>query len=532
MAKTQEQLLEEELSSLTPEELQQYEAELQSQSLPQRQKGQTHYVDPQSGRTVKYPENMQPSQEELVQSDIEMAKAAGYGAVEGIPFAKDAAAAIEAVYQTGTENFGEEYTANRKEWDEAINKAEQDYPAAFMVGDISSGMVMPGVGGVKGAMLFGALSGASRQEDRNPFNMLASAATGAAITGTTAGVITGAVKATSFVGQKLGLLASNASKEAIGAYSGKHLRDLNRHIDKTGTQGATAAQKTQEFSDRLLKTQVDGEPLLAGFQSFARTAEKAGKARQMHGSTLGKIVDELDTIVPDKVNAKSLYQSMKARLGIEDMKLSKDPNTVEIAKAYEARLKEQFMDTIEEVVPQVVKRPMMGSNGMPITDASGNPILVDEVVDTVKKSFKFKEFSPKELHRTKLDFSQSSRKVSTAFEKAGQVDKQRMLSADETFSKEVINVFNEAMDEVSSKAGATNPDLLNAYRTANRDYSDMLMVEKIAQHNADSMSSGPMAMLKQAFGVRGLLVAQIQNSTGAKKALAISVDLYFITCSN
>lgn len=443
------------------------------------------------------------------------AAAFGMGAVEGLPFAKDSAAIIETVMTSGTQNFGEEYQTNLNEWDEAINDAEAKHPAAFMAGDIASGTLLP-IKGIKGAMAFGGLSSASRLEDRNPFEVAGSLIGGSALTGTLSASMTAAGKLVGYVGGKLGALGAATTGEAVGAFAGKNIKKLNRHIRKTGT-GVSQSDRTIEFAQRINNTMVDGEPLLGGAlrsQSFSLTAEKAQIAMRNHGKKLGSVVDDLDAIYGDKISGKVLHDKMRSKMGIDDMLVSADPDTVLLGKQYESKIKSQFMDTIEEIVPMSVKKPSS------IVDSNGNPLMVDEVVDSVKKTFKWKELSPKEVHGVKIDHGQTSRKVSAGFEKLNTAGKQRALSVDETFDTSLTSTLNDIMDDVSGTVSKTNPDLANMYRSVNRDYSDMNLVQQMAQDQADSTGGGAMRILKNALGTRGLLIANLQSSTGANAALA------------
>lgn len=447
----------------------------------------------------------------------------GMGAVEGTPFAKDTASVIETLYNTGTENFGEEFTANKQEWDKAINDAEEKNPGAFMLGDLAAGIAMP-IKGVKSAMAFSGLSAASRREDRDPFEMAQSALGGMAISG----AVSGAGFALKKTAHAMGFLSAASVKEGIGSMSGSSMKKVNRHINKTGTPGLSSDQKTIEFANRINNTVVNNEPLLGGAlkgQSFSRTAEKAGLALKEHGNRLGKVVKELDEVLPDPVDGKQLYDSMRRRMGIDKMLASNDPSTVQLGKQYQRQIQSQFTDTVEDVTQVIIKKPMMGANGQPILDSKGAPFMTEELVDSVAKRQTWKKLSPKEIHSVKVDHSSTSSKVNSGYEKLSSAEKQRALSNDEFFDTQLNGVLNETMDEISTKAGKLRPDLDGAYRSTNRDYSDMLIVKKIAQERADAAGGGAMERLKRAFGVRGLLVAQLQQATGANVAVATAMGI-------
>jgi hypothetical protein len=83
------------------------------------------------------------------------------------------------------------------------------------------------------------------------------------------------------------------------------------------------------------------------------------------------------------------------------------------------------------------------------------------------------------------------------------------------------------MDDISAIAGKTNPELESAYRSLNRDWSDMNIIRELTQEQADKVGGGALERIKQALGVRGLLIAQVANNTGANKALAASAAVRF-----
>lgn len=461
------------------------------------------------------------SKEELEQ----FGKGFQMGAVEGVPFAKDVAAGLETLYESGTKNFGEEYQANLAEWNDEINKAEVKYPSAFMAGELASGIAMP-IKGLKGAIAFGGLASASRLEDRDPFEMAQEAVKGAAL-GAGAMGLAKIPEGLNFVRSRLGKLGAMTTKEAVGAFSGANIKKLNRHIRKTGNAELSHLDNTVDFARRIQMTKVEGEPLLGSGlrgQSFARTAEKAEIAMQSHGRKLGKIVEEIDTVIGTPVSAKPIFDRLKSKMGIDDMLNSPDPDTVELGRRYLDKIKAQFQDVVEETIPTVVKKPMIGANGQAVLNAKGEPVLVDEVVETVKKSYQFKELTPKQIQQMKLDHSSTSRKVSSGFEKLGDASKSRSLTNDEFFDTNLNSVLDDTMQDLNAIVAKVNPELANAYTLTNRDYSDMIMVKKLAQDSADAQSGGAMERIKRALGVRGLLVAQVSSTTGSNIALSAATS--------
>lgn len=444
--------------------------------------------------------------------------AMGYGMVEGVPFAKDIASGVEALYTSGTQNFGENYRANLDEWNDAINKAEESNPTAFMAGDILSGAALP-VKGIKGALAFGSISSASRLEDRDPFAMAEASLEGAALTGGTMAAMKGVGALTRYVGKGLGLLGAETTKEALtGGVSGKLVKKLNRHIRKTGVSGAGQDQNTINFAKRVSQYKSNGEPLLGGFkgQSFSVTAEKAAIARQEVGQSLGKIVREMEEVIPDEVDGKKLFDVARSRLGIDDMLNSPDPDTVQLGKQQLNKLRSKFMDEVIETVPEKVSRPSS------IIGKDGNPLMMDEIIETTKSKMQFKKLKITDIQRMKIDHSSTSKKVASGFEKMSIPGRQQALSADEQFNTQITSSLNEVMDELSAKAGKVNPELANAYRNANMQYSDLRLIQDITQEKADNISSGALGMLRKALGMRGLLAANVVSNAGGNAALSMA----------
>jgi hypothetical protein len=510
-----------ELEELEELELLQAEQSNASPSGQPLQKGQTHFVNPETGRTEKLPEEMQPSKEEMIESDP--ASGVMYGMVEGIPFAKDALSSVEAMTdlaQGSADSFGEAYQANMDQWNKEINLAEENHPAAFIAGDVVSGLALPGTG-IKKAMAYGALSMSSREETRDPWRMAIAASEGAALTGALGLGMKGIEKGAGFVAKKLGVLAAETHKEGIGAISGKWKERLNKHIHKTGNADSSDAQKTMEFVKRIGSKNVDGEPLLGTSilkgQSYAVTRDKAHKARGYAGAKLGKVVEQIEEIAPDDIDAKHIYEIAKQRMGIEELRVSDSNSARELAAKYDSYLKSQLLDTVEEIIPQKIKVP----SG--IVDAQGNPVLTEQIVDSVKKSTQWKKLSPTRLHKMKLHHSKASGKLQSAAQKTQDAMQSKNLTLEEEMSLTLNSAFNDVMDEVNSKVAKKSPELAGAYRAANLEYSDMDMIYKISQSNANQAGEGAISILKRALGVRGLLVAQIQASSGMNGVLAAGV---------
>ena len=116
-----------------------------------------------------YPSMMGPTGE---------SEAAKLGAIEGTAWlgSKDIIAGGKSLLETGS--IGEEYQQNLHEMNQAIDKAEEEYPLAFNTGDISIGASALPVKTIKGLMAVGALERVGRGESRDPWEMAKNAANG------------------------------------------------------------------------------------------------------------------------------------------------------------------------------------------------------------------------------------------------------------------------------------------------------------------------------------------------------------------
>ena len=138
----------------------------------------------------------EPVQDKPLTEEIkEQATSLGLGAIEGVPFAKDAIAAVETGVEfvegnndLSVEALKEGFNKNKSEIQEEINKARERNPVAFHSGDFASSaatMFIPGLNATKGLKAIGAaaaLGGASalsRSEDREVSDLLSGGASGA-----------------------------------------------------------------------------------------------------------------------------------------------------------------------------------------------------------------------------------------------------------------------------------------------------------------------------------------------------------------
>lgn len=522
MASPEELELEKELESLSPEELDSFEAELTGGEVPQVE-----------DEFALAPEALGLSPRDRVTKGMldETAEAFATGAVEGVPFAKDVLSGVMAAgevltsSEVGVDELGEKYNANKADWDVAINEAEEKHPAAFMAGDIGAGFAIPAARAMKGAMIFGAMSSVSRLEDRNPYAVAIATGGGATIGAGAFKLGQGITKMISFVGQKIGMVGNRAGAEAISEADKGSIRKLNRHIKKFyNREGKKSADSAlQDFSSNMMKHKVDGESFLTRGQTFERTAEKASTLREKFGKEIGITLDTVDN--KTKHSGQEIYNDTREMLGIAVKKLSDNPDTVAEATAMDALLRETFFETVETGVEKISRE--VNTN---IVDAQGSPIFkkVEELVPIIES--KAKEFTLKRMFALKQDIAKSGAAV-RGFEKLKGGSEQRVLGLAEEIDTARIGALGSKIESLVDEAVAIEsgnlvkakilPEGVSSFRQLNREWADMNMVEKLSNKAAEGMSDGPMGELRRSMSLSGLMSLSLVKASGMNNTAAI-----------
>jgi len=235
-------------------------------------------------------------------------EAAALGAVEGIPFAKDALAAGETFLETGVDDFGENFNRNQDEWNDTLNKAEEDHPVAFTVGDIASGFALPGAKAVKGAMVLGGLSALSRSEDRDIWDAAAGAALGGAAFKAMGAVVKQGAKAINFVGEKMGLYSERSV--AASLVGGGNRVKVNQHIRKFFNDGGkkTQDEATHDFAEYILSKETQGKALLEKTDTPDSLALKFNSWREDTNVKISSLLKKNDRLLDDS-EIRSVYNA-------------------------------------------------------------------------------------------------------------------------------------------------------------------------------------------------------------------------------
>jgi len=493
MASRKEELQElaelEELEQLEAMEAQE-QAPVQEQPAPQSGSqyapGQTHRIDPETNRAVEIPEEERAPEESAPVDSVTA------GLIEGVPFAKDAISAVQAISESVTNDTEEtisevygKYKENLKDIDEDINAAESANPWAFAAGDIAGGFASLGASGLKGAVAIGALSGLSRSEQRTVSDMVIGGASGAVFHGL--GVLGG--KAVKKGINKFRGMAAGSTKEAVGALNKRSVGTINKHLNKTG-------QTAEEFSDSMLKQKVGEENLFKVGQEFEETLSKVQSVKAKVGEKIGVILDDLGDI---KVSPKNVNSQLKRK--IVDPLLQSDSTTKrELGKKISRMIDEDTL-RISEIVE----------------DSSKGTII--------KKEFE-EAWSVGRLHRLGKDIADE------VFQTAKTTDP-GVLTANSQKRKIVGMISGMVEEHVDSAASKLDPNLLGKFKRAKKDFGNLAVSEGILEKHLEGQGHGLMGNIKDLFSVRGLVVSGITSSLGVppQVALAIGAGINRLTSS-
>lgn len=410
------------------------------------------------------------------------AKAVGLGVVEGVPFAKDVAAGVEAIVDPEERSFGEAYTRNKKEWDQAINEAEEKNPVAFTAGDIVGGvssLALPGSATIKGAAAFGALSGLSRSEDREVTDIIAGAALG-----TIGGTIgKGLQKGAQTMRKALGNLSRGGALEQAGALTPGKTREINKTIQKIFNPmgNKSRVETTNEFVETMYKETLDGDPLFRAFDSPAEIFEKAGRKKNIYGKEIGKLLKEADEVAGE-IDTESLYNKILKESDLLKRQMSDDPVTANLAAKAKADLDTVFKEAVG--FEQQTNTPIMGFKRMGVKRLHD---LKSDIADTVSKSFK------KELGD---------------------------LSVDTAVKKQQVGIISDEIENLVENSGV-DTKIAKSFGDLNKKWRTLNMIEDLNMDIAFSDSGGPLKKVRQLIGARGLIAGSLFAAGGAAKETAL-----------
>lgn len=468
---TPEEQLEQELASLSPEELDQYEQELMASSQPQEDSpfkpGQTHMIDPETNRAIPIPE-------EMVQPEISETDALMRGMQEAIPFAKDAEAATSALLDTGA-SFDESYSRNMDEINEAINDAEEKHPIAFNVGDFGASLSLPMAKGYKAAMSVGALSSLSRSEDRDAWDALTGAGFGAA--GTKIGKLVGS--GADIVGKKLGLISDDTTKEIL--VRGGSVEEVNAHIRKwfMGKED-DLTEGTAKFAKHVLGKKVGGRSLIEGNDVPESIHRKASDLTSKLGNKIDEVIEGVDYKLPSG-EVSNIFSWIKRESGIDDLLESKSTVAQDKGAELLKKLRSEFFEETGDFI-----------------EVKSSQIVDGEVKTLINSVPKMK---PKELTLKNLV---GMKRVYADMSSIKHLNGQAIPASDNVeFWGKVTKTMSKLVPELAENTGKLDKA---SFRSLNKDFATALLVKNTTKALADKEKSGMLGKLRNLLQYKSMVL--------------------------
>lgn len=443
-----EEILRQELESLSPEELDEYEKRLLAESSVET-----------------------PSEPVEAPEETSTLQAVGLGAIEGVPFAKDVIAAGETLLESGANDFSENFSKNQDEWNDLLNKAEEEHPVAFTAGDIGVGFALPAARGLKGMMAFGALSSLSRSEDRTVFD----AAYGAALGGAVGKAAQFAASKVAKLGNSLGVTANETLKDAVDGEV--HRAKLNTHINKW-FKGNTLAEKSKKYADYVVKHGIVDKS-----DDIESVSKKFTNLKQVADEEINELISKADVVLDD-TDISKLVGRFTESLNLEQLAESTGVEGAARASKLQNMIKRTFIKyaPTRDVTEKVVK-------GL---DRNGNPVIEEIVRQIPDGPVVYNKFSLKELHNLKKFYGAQAK---AAFDKAAT----GMPIEKVDFYKRGAGILAETIDELTS-----DDKLLKA---ANMKYAVGAVGEELSNSVVMGMKGGAVSKIRNMFNLRTVLLA-------------------------
>jgi len=492
---TPEQELEQELSSLSPEELDQYEQDLQKGS--QEEPAEELSVDEKLESEGFDVQNIEGEEMGFMESAVA-------GSVEGVPFLKDALSAGMAVAESSNEDFGERYNKNKAEWDKYLNEAEGENPVAFTLGDIGGGVGLPMGAGLKAATAFGAASGLSRSEDRDFTDLLVGGAIGFG-----GGIIgKGISKGISKFGEVFSKSGKKGALEAAGAITPKTRKAVNKHAETYLTKTGTKNDAVLSMADDVINAKaLDGKPILKSpFQDPNITASRTMEAKKVVGKQIGDVLQEADGA---PLKGEEIYDQIILGLGVDDAAI----------KSVESEGKRSVLLKIRQKIHKDFfshnKSTKIGEKTITRQGELGEEIVskVDEMADIPV----FKDRTLKQLHKLKTELGDTLSAKARNAVKGGEG-----LSADEVALRENLGVLSDIISDNVEKSGISSKE---SFQVLNRKWRTLDIVQEMSDDVANKSFGGPYEHLKNAIATKGLIMGGISTTVGASRGAAAGISL-------
>jgi hypothetical protein len=485
-------------------------------------------IDPSMGVTsaaIEVPQELQnPEADEAIQM----------GAVQGVPFLKDGYFAFKALADQGPQSFGEVYHKEQRDWQQHYDGVREKYPTHANLGDAISttavGVALPS--GIVSNTLYGAFSSASREETRNPSDMLSSGVMGGALGlgfGLGAKAIGGAINSAPTIKENIpyikkkvadaiGLIREEGNKTKMFLSEGMKVK-WNKHIRRTGKGGpkGNLNDQTTEMSKRFAGYTENGTPILKSesmlAQSYEKTRQRALNLKQETGRELKVLSEKLDDMKMDPVDGEQVYGTIIKNL--EDKKLiplASDVTDAGIA----SRLK--IINQIKRKFKITPKTKISSVSSLQPTSKEGPTTIYGMVKETTEDTTEtFVKHTPSSLQELK---QRTANKINW--------DKEKATPSDD-IEKEVVKTVRGYIEGFEAQATKIDPAFMKSYNKVNTKYSDMVMLENSTREAANAsknifsiqriklMSEGVMSRLPDTMGKK---MAQTGALVGSLKMIA------------
>lgn len=397
------------------------------------------------------------------------------GGLEGVPFAKDIQAMVQAGKDALTndteESLGQvydNYKQNLHDINKSINKLEQDHPIAAGVGEAITGMATLGAAnGVKSVFATGALAGFSRAEERD----LTDLATGGLGALFFHGIGKSVVKV---VGNLFRREAAGAGKLVISGAGKRNLMETHKHLMDTG-------QSTQEFIGSLHRT-----GLMKPGAGLDELAENVVKAEHNIGDKIGKIYRAVDDAGHGKVNTQDVLHKVKSSLSKE---LSSDSGkTKALANSVINDFKEAFVEVNEKII---------------LKEKDG---VIEKVVEQTPT---FREWSVSRLHKFYRDTAKLNNEV---IKSRGGASPKAVSKAG--MEEKALGPLIDTMEEVVEGAANKLDDAtMKGFKQLKKDFRNVKLsrtlvtkrVVEVGESSGQSVTGNIKELIRNSISIKGLL---------------------------
>ena len=479
MAKTPEEMLEEQLSSLTPEELEEYEQELLKAQKPQ------------------YAPSVEQMEEAKAAVEPTTGEALAAGVVEGIPFLKDAVSAYDGMADAvEDDNFSMEqayanYKENLDETNKDLNNVREQAPYTMAAGEIAGTAATLATGAA-------ALRGAGAAKTLTPYgiNVASAIGTGAAqqlsrsqdrgfedvvVGGTVGGLaevggqylVRGVKKGGRYLMDKTDDINATSIKRIFGMDTVSSKRQFAKHLERTN-------QKESEFLGDVLTQKLDDTMVVKFSDTPERMVSKINVRQNQLGEDLAKMYKQVDAEYKVDIDLEDLKSSLSDDVAAPFLQ-SDDPGMQQIGSELD-----QYIQSIGRKV-KGVKREVTPEGTKLIEDVNYQDTWNLTRVWKLQKDIR--------------------KRIETIYKKNG-LD----LNASKEQQRQVATSLGRHMDEVLDSVSNEADDVIGMIKNTRKQYGNLSQVKESVESKMFRSQDDPMQVLKESIGFRSLFISGAATS--------------------